>query len=123
MIKWESIPRVIAPQIIPTKHQVTEKIGDTLFVDGRPYVTCGRCNMPVEQHGVYKITMLRRWLKVEESQGFDLNGCETIKIKHKPVLYTAFGCFDCWNQQQNEKELNKVTGRMTFFNEPNNDKR
>ena len=122
----------------------TVKIGDTLFVDGTPYTVCGRCELPikkftygeVETHSAtykdrqtyksggstqrvlkeYRI-FLGFWKESEEST-FDSKGVESITIKWIPIIHSKSGCFDCWNEQEQERQRNKALGvnKAVFFN-------
>jgi hypothetical protein len=105
----------------------TEKIGDTLFVNGVPHKICGKCAIPVGSEAYerklvsrgatkskgkivrdgkvtyeskeYKISILLRWAKLGEEIIWK-DGFPTLKENWIPKLISRPACFDCWNEQQ-----------------------
>lgn len=105
-------------------HKGTEQIGDTLFVDGTPYISCGVCHIPIRkvdafsgrQHVVaahdvrykelkpYMVTV-GYWIP-EDSTEFSHELQMFISIrKWKPILRQVNSCFPCWDKQEQEKAL------------------
>lgn len=118
----------------------TQKIGDTLFVDGVPFIECAHCGMLIKKYAYgevkasrgkshrelkeYKISILIRWKELEEDdfsrdekgrlitvQG---NLIPVIRLKRIPVLIQRAGCFDCWNVQYQQKQ--QINPGIVAFN-------
>jgi len=109
--------------------QGTEKIGDTLFVNGVPHKMCGRCAAVIGsgdyerklvsrgatkskgkivkdgkvsyESKAYMISILLGWIKLGEEIIY-VGGFPTIKENFRPKLVTRPACFNCWNLQQRQ---------------------
>ncbi len=105
----------------------TEKVGETLFVNGVPHKVCGRCGAVIGSEAYerklvsrgatkskgkivrdgkvtyeakeYKISILLRWTKLGEEIVWE-KGFPVEKQKWVPKLISRSACFDCWNIQQ-----------------------
>jgi hypothetical protein len=121
----KSLPRLVEPEFKLT--QDTEKIGDTLFVNGVPHRMCGRCGKAIGSEAnerimrstgatkskgkivkdgkvtyevkEYRIQICSGWIKLGEEIIY-VNGFPTVKEKFAPKLTQKPGCFDCWDLQQ-----------------------
>lgn len=100
----------------------TEQHGETLFINGSPYTSCGICSIPLKKadafEGVkhvhvangkkvgiiegYKVTV-GHWLHDTETTWDEKQHCHVVKRVSKPVVRQVVACFDCWQQQQDEK--------------------
>jgi hypothetical protein len=109
----------------------TQKIGDTLFVDGSPYTECGRCGVVIPltegwrerrvRYGqlrwinrIFKIVMLVRWEHdIEHKLG--PHGEEELVNKCRPIVKSVPGCKSCYEAQEQQRYYDQLNDRMTFF--------
>jgi hypothetical protein len=103
---------------------VTEKIGDTLFVNGVPHSECAHCGKPYkpydeanrtvvakrgEKFGALKplmLTILYGWADSEVDTGWQvINGIPypIRELRKRPIVRQQKGCFDCYTKQQSIK--------------------
>lgn len=100
----------------------TTKIGDTIFKDGTPYISCGICSIPLKQvdafNGIkhvkvsngrkigtiesYKVTV-GHWLHDTETIWDEKEKCHIVKHIHTPVIRQVPACFGCWQSQQDAR--------------------
>lgn len=116
------------------------KIGDTLFIDGSPWISCGVCDIPIRKvdafngtkHTVvskgkkqqtieqYKV-MVGYWLYEEDEVYVDKDGQSIFRRKSKPILHSVPSCFDCWQKLQdmkaakNKKMNDGRTDHLVFY--------
>ena len=92
----------------------SEKIGSTLFINGTPHVTCGRCGQIVKAFDAKSITF-GKFKQIESSTM--INRIEHIEVSWKLELFSRPGCFECWNVQAKEKAAIKASGssKAAFF--------
>ncbi len=97
----------------------TQKIGNTIFIDGSPHVECAHCGIPVKLHDSRKI-VIGYWQKKEESLVIDpITNEGRIEIQHKPpVLKSTHGCAACSNRQLQEQQNQKGSRKpiIVFYN-------
>lgn len=115
----------------------TEQIGDTLFVDGSPYIGCGICKLPIRQVDVFNGTkhvkvangvkrvefkpymvLVGHWLRLPDEVVM-IKGVLTAVKQSKPMLHSVQACFSCWNNQQDEKAR---SNRLVFYDDRKLDK-
>ena len=103
---------------ILNREKGTRQIGNTIFVDGTPYLACGVCEMPIKHQSsapghvkidkgrMYRIlepytVQVGYWISHEETQS--QYGQLVVVRKSKPVVHSVPSCFDCWDKQQKLK--------------------
>lgn len=81
------------------------------IINGIPYVKCGCCEVNVRLFEAQnqKISVLAYW-ESEDIFAF-VNGKQVIKTKWIPKLFSAYGCFDCWNLF----EKKRAGGKLAFL--------
>lgn len=108
---------------------VTEKIGDTLFINGVPYTECGICGMIIKKFDGNRTTIAHRgkqhvevraykvlkgkWIRVTDSIGVDCHGVELLESKMKPIVKSVPACIECWNKFEDMKAA--MPGHIRFF--------
>lgn len=118
---------------------ITEKIGDTLFIDGVPHTECGRCGAIIRQFDGERIittsgavkskgkiikdgkktaeirrykVLIGYWLHYEE-ESLGSNGEQELTPKAKPIVRNVPACLDCYNELQDMKAA--TPDKFRFF--------